>query len=91
MSYNKLEETMLDDFKKVEKSKNPLRWIVDNIFHPISVFFFMLGLRMLDKYRDEEVPPLKYRIANFYYKIYKILDYPYSRWGTVWILEKREK
>jgi hypothetical protein len=50
-----------------------LRFIVDNVFDPISVFFLMKAIRSRSQ-----------RKANIYHSIYTILDKPHSKWGTTW-------
>lgn len=63
-----------------------LRFIVDNVFHPISMYFFTKGVKIYfrDKDKIEIMTPRLHRKMNIYTRIYSILDKPYSKWGTTW-------
>jgi len=68
--------------KPKHQSKNPLRWIVNNIFHKISMIFFTKGIAICDKYLNTEMPAISFRVMNIYYNLYRFFDRPYSKWGT---------
>lgn len=70
------------EFKAKHQSKNPLRWIVNNIFHKISMVFFNKGIKISDKYEEKEIPASLFKLMNGYYILYKFFDKPYSKWGT---------
>ena len=72
----------------------PLRWVVDNIFHTASMYFFSKGLKMYFKYEDQYdkvvnfVPPKLDRIkTSVYFTLHKIMDMPYSKFGTIYKLD----
>lgn len=62
----------------------PLRWLANSIFHPVSMWFFHMGLRANDRFTYE------YESYKFHHNLmekigwrgYKVFDYPYSKWGT---------
>mgnify|MGYP003351972191 CR=1 FL=1 len=58
----------------------PLRWLVDKFFHPISMFFFNVALRMNDS--DSGSPALE----KACWKMYTVLGYPYDKYGTFYEL-----
>ena len=61
----------------------PLRWIADYIFHPLSMFFFRIGLRMNDRIEwDYQYKWYNRAIEWFGWNFYKIFDKPYTKWGT---------
>ena len=66
----------------------PLRYLANYVFHPISMFFFRIGLRYNDKiewYRDYR---WNNRLAEaFGFKLYKLFNYPYEWWGTIYKMD----
>ena len=63
----------------------PLRWLVNHIFHPISMVFFRIGLRANDRLEyDSEYKWYNKFLEWFGWNWYKIFDKPYSKWGTVY-------
>ena len=61
----------------------PLRWLANYIFHPISMFFFRIGLRANDRLEwDYEYKWYNRFVEWLGWKWYKIFDKPYSKWGT---------
>ena len=61
----------------------PLRWLANYIFHPISMFFFKISLRVNDKIVwDSQYNWYNKFIESFGWKWYIIFDKPYSLWGT---------
>ena len=66
----------------------PLRWLANYVFHPISMFFFKMGLRMNDKLEwDNQYKWYNRAIEWFGWNFYKIFDKPYTWWGTVYKFE----
>ena len=66
----------------------PLRWLANYVFHPISMWFFRMGLRANDRY-TYEWDTYKFRhflMETIGFKMYKVLDKPYSAWGTTYVL-----
>ena len=71
-----------------------LRFIANNIFSPIAHYFLSKSLRVYFKYEqsyedmeDFRAPfPDSLRIS-LYSKLYNILDKPYGRWGTYYVLK----
>lgn len=76
------------DFKAIHQSRPPLRWIANGIFHPISMWFFRTGLKANDHLEwDIEYTKLNKFIEHVTFKLYKIFDYPYSKWGTYYTVD----
>ncbi len=66
----------------------PLRFIANNVFHPISMWFFHIGLRYNDKLEwDSEYKWHNRFMEAFGFRLYKLFDYPYEWWGTVYKLD----
>lgn len=67
----------------------PLRWLADSVFHPISMFFFHVGLNANDKldYDYSNANLFDELKEKFGFKIYDILDRPYKKWGTIYKLD----
>ena len=67
----------------IYKSKPPLRWFVDLVLHRISMYYFIKGLRISDRYEDEdEMPFRQYKKMTRAHKKYIFFAKPYQRWGT---------
>lgn len=63
----------------------PLRWLANYIFHPISMYFFKIGLRANDKIEwDYQYTNWNRFLESFGWKWYTIFDKPYAKWGTVY-------
>lgn len=67
----------------------PLRWLADYVFHPISMWFFHIGLRANDQiYESGEGytvwDEIKEKIG---FRAYKFLNYPYDWWGTIYKMD----
>lgn len=69
----------------------PLRWLVNGVFHPISMYFFSKSLGIYFRDEDGIVPmtPKLERKMEFYHKLYKILDKPYDKFGTTYLLNRK--
>lgn len=66
----------------------PLRFIANNIFHPISMWFFHIGLRHNDKIEwDRDYKWHNRFMEAFGFKLYKLLNHPYEWWGTIYRLD----
>lgn len=66
----------------------PLRFIANNVFHPISMWFFHIGLKYNDKIEwDSEYKWHNRFTEAFGFRLYKLFDYPYEWWGTVYKLD----
>ena len=66
----------------------PLRWLANYIFHPISMFFFNIGVRYNDKLEwDEEYKWHNRFMEAFGFRLYKLFNHPYDWWGTLYKLE----
>ena len=82
---------MRNELFKPEHKTNilPLRWLANYIFHPISMVFFRIGLRANDQiYESGEGYTIRDEFKEFLgWRLYKILDKPYSKWGTVYKFE----
>ena len=67
------------------KTKNILlRWLANNVFHTVSMWFFHIALNATDKreYNFDNYY-IRHAFAEFFgFRLYKIFDYPYSKWGT---------
>jgi hypothetical protein len=70
----------------------PLRWFVNNIIHPFSMYFYKKAdnIYYRDEYKIESLNPILKKKMEKYYNIYNILDRPYSKWGTVYKWEYSE-
>ena len=68
----------------------PLRWLANYVFHPISMWFFRIGLRANDKIEFDfsEVTRLDLVKEKIGFKSYAILNYPYELWGTVYVFDR---
>lgn len=73
--------------KPNHKSKPPLRWFVNGVLHRISMYYFIKGLAISDKYGDQ-MTPRQYKKLLRFYKRYERFDKPYKRWGTTYSLDK---
>jgi hypothetical protein len=67
----------------------PLRWVADYIFHPVSMWFFNIGLRANDQiYESGEGYSVADEIKEFIgFRLYKVLGWPYDKWGTVYKMD----
>lgn len=69
----------------------PLRWIVNGVFHRISMIFFTIGLKANDRIEwDSEYKWYNRFLEWFGWKWYKIFDKPYSKWGTTYVYNLSE-
>jgi len=68
----------------------PLRWLVNGVFHTASMYFFSKSLGIY--FRDEDgitpMTPKLERKMEFYHKLYKILDKPYDKFGTTYLISR---
>ena len=82
---------MRDDVFIPEHKTNilPLRWLANYVFHPISMWFFNMGLKANDKFEYDfsEVNTLDYLKEKIGFKVYNFLDKPYKWWGTVYVMD----
>lgn len=87
---------MMFDTTPVHRTNNRiLRFIANNVFSPIAHYFFSKSLRVYFKYEDSyeamegfKAPfPDSLRISG-YAKLYDILDKPYEKWGTYYVLNR---
>jgi hypothetical protein len=67
----------------------PLRWLANNVFHRASMVFFHIGLKANDKLEYDYVhgtliDEIKEKIG---FAIYRVLNVPYDKWGTVYKFE----
>lgn len=67
----------------------PLRWIANYVFHPISMIFFRISLKANDQiYESSEGYTIRDEIKEYFgAKLWKLLDIPYAKWGTVYKFE----
>lgn len=67
----------------------PLRWLADYVFHPISMFFFNIGLKANNKIEEDfaEATFLNLTKEKIGFNLYKFFGYPYDWWGTLYKLE----
>jgi hypothetical protein len=67
----------------------PLRWLADYVFHPISMFFFRIGLRANDKFEYDfsSVTFFDYIKEKVGFNLYKFFGYVYEKWGTEYVFE----
>ena len=66
----------------------PLRYLANYVFHPISMFFFKIGLRANDRIEyDYQYRWYNKFLESFGWKWYKIFDKPYAWWGTIYGLD----
>ena len=70
----------------VYKSKPPLRWFVDFVLHRISIYYFIKGLRISDKYGDQMTSRQYKKILRAHRK-YDFFDKPYQKWGTYYKID----
>lgn len=76
-----------DIFIPVHRTKVlPLRWLANYIFHPVSMWFFHIGLRATDKFDQNEQFNIRWNAYKEYigWQGYHLLDKPYSKWGTIY-------
>ena len=67
----------------------PLRWLANYVFHPVSMWFFRMGLNANDRW-TYEWDTYKFRhflMEKFGYWMYYYLDKPYTWWGTVYVFK----
>lgn len=71
-----------------------LRFIANKLSSPISNFFLIKSLRRYFKYEDEfdkdenfKMPRKDYFFHWLYAKLYRIIDMPYSKWGTLYTMD----
>jgi hypothetical protein len=65
----------------------PLRWLANYVFHPISMWFFKIGLRYNDKIEyDSQYKWHNHFLESFGWKTYQLFDIPYSKWGTTYVM-----
>lgn len=79
---------MREDMFTPEHKTNvlPLRWLANYLFHPVSMWFFRIGLRANDRF-EYEWETYKFRhfiMEKIGWNMYHYLDKPYSKWGTVY-------
>lgn len=75
-----------------------LRFIANNIFGSMAHYFLSKSLRIYFKYEesydameDFKAPfPDSLRISG-YAKLYKVLDKPYNKWGTYYVLNLEDR
>ena len=83
---------MRDDIFIPEHKTNilPLRWLANYIFHPISMWFFRMGLKANDKFEFDfsETNTLDYLKEKIGFRAYNFLDRPYTWWGTVYVFDR---
>ena len=67
----------------------PLRWLANYVFHPISMWFFHIGLRANDKFEYDfsEATFFDYIKEKIGFNVYNFLNYPYEWWGTVYVFD----
>ena len=67
----------------------PLRYLANYVFHPVSMWFFNMGLRANDKFEYDfsEANALDYLKEKIGFKVYNILNHPYDWWGTVYKMD----
>lgn len=67
----------------------PLRWLANYIFHPVSMWFFKIGLKSNDKLEHDYLNATAFdKIKEFVgFRLYKILNYPYDLWGTIYKMD----
>ena len=66
----------------------PLRYLANYVFHPISMFFFRIGLRYNDKIEwDRDYKWDNRFMEAFGFKLYKLFNYPYDWWGTIYKID----
>ena len=67
----------------------PLRWLADYVFHPISMWFFHIGLRADDKFEYDfsEATFFDYLKEKIGFKVYNFLNHPYDWWGTLYVMD----
>ena len=83
---------MRDDIFIPEHKTNilPLRWLANYVFHPVSMWFFRMGLKANDKFEFDfsETNTLDYLKEKIGFRIYAILNHPYDWWGTVYVFDR---
>lgn len=67
----------------------PLRWLANYIFHPVSMWFFSVGLKSNDKLEQDYSNATVFdEIKEFVgFRLYKIFNYPYDLWGTIYKMD----
>jgi hypothetical protein len=68
----------------------PLRWLANYVFHPISMWFFRIGLRANNKFEYDfsEASFFDYIKEKIGFNVYNFLNYPYDWWGTTYIFDR---
>ena len=83
---------MRDDIFIPEHKTNilPLRWLANYVFHPVSMWFFRMGLKANDKFEFDfsETNTLDYLKEKIGFRAYNFLDLPYTWWGTVYVFDR---
>lgn len=90
LSYSIERDMMGSVFVKTHRTNIlPLRWLANYIFHPISMVFFRIGMKAnYQIYESGEGYTLLDELKErFGYRVYRVLDRPYSRWGTVFEID----
>ena len=67
----------------------PLRWLANYIFHPMSMWFFKMGLSANHRW-EYDYSTYKFRhllMEKFGWRMYYYLDKPYSKWGTIYRMD----
>jgi hypothetical protein len=66
----------------------PLRWLANYILHPISMWFFRIGLRHNDKIEwDKDYKWHNRFMEAFGFRLYSLFNYPYDWWGTIYKID----
>lgn len=67
----------------------PLRWLADYVFHPISMWFFNIGLKANDKFEYDftDTTYFDYLKEKIGFKMYAFLNHPYDWWGTIYKMD----
>ena len=63
----------------------PLRWLVNYILHPISMWFFDISLKANFRiYEHDEKTKWNYFLEWFGHIFYEFFGKPYYKWGTTY-------
>jgi len=67
----------------------PLRWLANYVFHPMSMWFFHIGLNANDKFEYDfsNATLFDYIKEKIGFKIYNFLNHPYEWWGTIYKMD----
>ena len=83
---------MKDDIFIPEHKTNilPLRWLANGVFHPISMWFFNMGLKANDQLQYDYasatlIDEIKEKVG---FRFYNFLNHPYEWWGTLYVLDQ---